>query len=466
MKLILDQNNTLHQAGLEIVRLLKKNGHRAYWVGGVVRDLVLGRSSDNLDIATDALPDEVQRLLRLGRMTPKEIGKQFGTILVICNSHKIEITTFRSEGYYSDKRHPDSVEFISNYERDALRRDLTINAMYLDPEGGHLLDPAKGLADIQRKLVRFVGNAKKRIDEDYLRMLRAVRFAVQLGFKLEKNTYAAIKTRAKLIQEVSGERIKSELDKILISENRASGFKLLEETGLLKFIFPEIAKLRRFSHQSKTYHLEGDLLDHTLLALKQLDTEDVDLGYAVLFHDSGKPMRAVRKKKPEGWVISTPGHEKTSVDIFRRYAKSLHFSKASRQKIEWAILNHSLRSPFIRDMKTRKKIELALHSFFPFLIELWKVDATANMKKNEKGELIFGEPKAWFEAKNMLRVIQSKQNLLSQIANGKFIMSHVEINPGPALGRLISSLKIKIISGEIKNISDAKIFLQNFEKRS
>jgi len=465
MRSIFPKKSKLHQAGLKIVRLLHNKGYEAYFVGGTVRDMLISRVSDNIDIATNAVPDDVESILSKGNIKHKSVGRQFGTVLAIVSGFKIEITTFRSEGFYSDKRHPDKVEFIKDFRIDAGRRDFTVNAMYYDPVKNELSDPVGGLKDIKQKIIRFVGDPKKRIDEDYLRMLRAVRFSIQLGFKVEKNTFAAIKTRAKLIQDVSGERIKQEMDKILTSKGRADGLRLLEVTGLLKFIFPEIANLRGFSHKSVNYHLEGDMLDHTILALKNMYVPDKDLAYAVLFHDAGKPLVARPKKKAEGEVISTSGHDTVSARIFNKIAKKLAFSRESRQKIEWAIKNHSLRSPFMKDMKQAKKIRLVLHPYFPFMNELWKLDATANIKRAGTTTEP-GEPKAWKEGKRLLEIVKKSQPLISTIATGNFVLKNSGIKPGPGVGNIIEDLKIKIILGEIKNPGDAKFFLKNSSKMS
>src|SRR3989338_7011151 len=240
----------------------KRSHFQAFWVGGIVRNMLMKRESDNIDIATDATPEQIEKMLNQVKIKNTSVGKQFGSILAIIHGFKIEITTFRAEGRYSDKRHPDAVEFIRDYLQDAKRRDFTINALYFDPTTKELSDPTIGIKDLGLKLLRFVGDPRKRIDEDALRMLRGVRLATQLSFKLEKNTFAAIKTRAKYIQSISGERIKAELDKILLSENRVAGLELLDKTGLLRFLIPQMEELKKFSHKSKKYHLEGNMFNH------------------------------------------------------------------------------------------------------------------------------------------------------------------------------------------------------------
>ena len=286
------EKTKLDRAGMKVVQLLQAQAFQAFWVGGIVRNQLIGKKlkvkSDNIDIASDATPDQVERILNQAKVHNKPVGKKFGSILAIVDGEKIEITTFRSEGRYSDNRHPDRVEFIQDYLIDAKRRDFTINALYFDPIKKQLYDPVGGISNLKSRILKFVGDPKKRIDEDALRMLRGVRLATQLGFKLEKNSFAAIKTRAKYIQGISGERIKAELDKILLSKNRVSGLRLLQASGLLRFIAPEISALNKVSHKSKTYHLEGNVFEHTLLVLEALKKKNLPLMYSAIFHDSGK----------------------------------------------------------------------------------------------------------------------------------------------------------------------------------
>ncbi|MBX4191848.1 MAG: CCA tRNA nucleotidyltransferase, partial [Candidatus Doudnabacteria bacterium] len=307
------KSNKLYKAGEKVVRLLNKKGNTAFFVGGVVRNDLMNRESNNIDIATDAIPEEVEKILNAENIKVKPIGKKFGSILAIVDSFPIEITTFRAEGRYTDNRHPDNVEFIKDYSVDAKRRDFTVNALYLDPQKKEILDPTeKGMKDLKAKLLRFVGDPRKRIDEDGLRMLRGVRLATQLGFKLEKNSFAAIKTRAKYIQDISVERVRAELDKILSSENRVEGIKLLDKTGLLKFIVPEFEKLKSVSHLSKYFHLEGDVFTHTLRAVELLKTDNLDVIYAVLFHDIGKVIKPEKIFKANEWRFSFKGHIRLS----------------------------------------------------------------------------------------------------------------------------------------------------------
>lgn len=222
----------IEKSGIKITKLLQAKGFVALWVGGIVRNRLLMQKTDNLDIATDALPDEVEKILKRVKIKYTSQGKHFGSIV----AGKVEITTFRSDGRSSNRRHPDEIQFIKDYLQDAKRRDFTINAFYYDPLTKQIYDPANGQKDLQLKLIRFIGDPRKRIDEDALRMLRAVRFAAQLGFKLEKNTFAAIKTRAKYLQSLSTNQINKEMSKIKLLKNQKEIQKLLKQTGLQRFL--------------------------------------------------------------------------------------------------------------------------------------------------------------------------------------------------------------------------------------
>ncbi len=454
----------LERAGLKIVQLLNKDKFQGFFVGGAVRDQILKRLSDNLDIATDALPDEVEKILKKANIYFKQIGKKFGTILAIVKGQKLEITTFRRESKYSDRRHPDQVEFIREYLDDAMRRDFTINTIYFNPVSHELFDPVNGLKDVNNKIVRFVGDPKDRIDEDALRMIRGVRLATVLDFKLEKNTFAAIKTRAKYIQTVSGERIKSELDKILLTSNAEDGIRLLDSVGLLKFVLPQFLELKKVFHNSKKYHLEGSVYDHTLLVLEN-SKKDLDLLYAALFHDIGKISTGRRIFKDGEWVNTFPGHQPASARIFREFAAKYPFSKQGRDLVDWLILRHDDRLNY-RAAKERNRIKYSLNPDFPKLVELWAADSLGNCRILENGKTGTRVSASVVVAKSLLNQIQKRQNLIERFSNGKFIISETKLSPGVRIGEISELMKIKIIDGEIKNLVDAKNFLKKFAKNT
>ena len=461
-------NTDLEKAGLKVVKLLKASNYQAFWVGGIVRNNLLKRKSDNIDIATDATPDQVEKILLKQKIKIKPVGKQFGSILAILNIFPIEITTFRSESCYSDNRHPDQVEFIKDYLNDAKRRDFTINALYFDPVTKELFDPTGGIKDLKDKLLRFIGDPKKRIDEDALRMLRGVRFATQLGFsavggpasgwKFEKNSFAAIKTRAKYIQQISGERVKAELDKILLSEKRVGGLILLDKSGLLKFIVPQIERIKNFSHKSKLYHLEGTIFDHTLLALSKAKNEGLDMLYAILFHDIGKPETGKKVLKEEGWVISTKGHAQASADIFIRFAKKLRFPRINTYRIEWLIRNHMHMVDFAT-MNVSKQLDLANNPAFGLLLKHWQYDEIATKRKNYLDDHHKKFLKSLRAGKKLLKIFLQKKKLIAKYAKGAVVMRVKKLEPGPKVGEMVNKVIVGIVLGKIKNERDLKRYL-------
>ena len=456
-------NTELEQAGLKVVKLLHASNFQAFWVGGVVRNILLKRESDNIDIATDATPDEIEDVLNRAKITHKPVGKQFGSILAIVKGWKIEITTFRAEGRYSDKRHPDEVTYIRAYIRDAARRDFTINALYLDPVKKMVYDPVNGISNLESRILKFVGDPKKRLEEDALRMLRGVRLATQLGFKLERNSFAAIKTRAKYIQGISGERIKAELDKILLSPNRVEGIRLLDQVGLLKFIIPELPEAKKYNHHSRFYHLEGDVFTHTLLVLEYIPDNDLILAYAALFHDTGKVYTRIRKLKDEGWVYGYHGHEPVSHRLFLKFAVRLKFSRQERDLVAWLIEHHGEAGLWEKYSDT-KKISYALHPDFPSLLLLWRADSMGGHKQLPDGSIGPIEPKRYREGLRVLKSIRQVRRLIEKLANGDMIMKYSNFKPSRELGQKILDVKVQIILGKIKNVSDLKKRLDKREQ--
>ncbi len=446
----------LEKAGLRVAKLLQSHKHQAFWVGGVVRNFLLKRASDNIDIATDATPDQVEAILNQVKIKNKPVGKEFGSILAIVNKQVIEITTFRSEGRYSDKRHPDQVKFVPDYLEDAQRRDFTINALYFDPANKCMYDPTNGMKDLKGKIIRFVGDARYRIDEDPLRTLRGVRLATQLGFRIENRAFAAMKNRSYLIQGIAGERIKNELDKILLSENASTGIRLFSDLGLSRWLMPELDLLKKVSHKSKFYHLEGSVFEHTLLCLDAVRKEkDLSLKYAVLFHDFGKATTGTKRQKSEGWVMSFPGHPTVSTETFQRFADRVNFPAQDRRLITWLILSHDDWTK-LKNWPAEEVIVFVLDSRFPLLNKVWGADIAGNIRKDASGS---NHIKGYRLTRKLLKTIFDKKNLLRKLANGEMIMKYSGAQPGIALGKKINDVKAQIVLGKINNVRDLKNFL-------
>lgn len=272
---------------ISIVRALRQRGHQSLLVGGCVRDLLLGREPADYDVATDASPDEVLRLFpgALG------VGAQFGVVLVPFpeGGISVEVATFRSDGLYSDGRHPDEVRFTKSAAEDVQRRDFTINGLLLDPlDGDKVLDHVGGRADLEKGIIRAIGEPRRRFAEDKLRMLRAVRFAARFGYEIEPSTFSAIRESAQQVAQVSAERIRDELTKMLTEGAARRAFELLDESGLLTVVLPEVARYKGVE-QPPQFHPEGDVWVHTLLLLAGLPAESSPtLGWGALLHDVGK----------------------------------------------------------------------------------------------------------------------------------------------------------------------------------
>src|SRR6184192_4053826 len=281
------KSSPMEKVAREVAARLRESGHIAYFAGGCVRDMVRGLIPKDYDIATDARPEAVQGLFP----HTFAVGAHFGVIIVLENGFQFEVATFRSDDEYIDGRHPSAVHF-SSPEEDARRRDFTINGMFYDPVAEEVIDLVGGRADIAAKLVRAIGDPAQRFAEDRLRMLRAVRFAAVLDYQIDKGTWDALTSNAPSINQISAERIREELVRIFLSPNRVRGWDLLDASGLMRAILPELEAMKGVL-QPEQFHPEGDVFVHTRLMLQLLPAEvSVPLVFAVLFHDVAKPVTA------------------------------------------------------------------------------------------------------------------------------------------------------------------------------
>jgi poly(A) polymerase len=354
--------------GIEIIKNLNAAGHEAYFVGGCVRDYVLNRNCKDIDIATSALPEEVQALY------PKAdfVGAKFGVNkLYFADGGQIDISTYRTEGSYSDSRRPDSVRFTKNVAEDLARRDFTMNALLMDING-NIHDRVGGGFDIANGVIRTVNQPLNRFEEDALRMLRAVRFSAQLGFEIETDTLHAIQATSPNINEISGERINEELVKILTSGRAAAGIQTLFLTGLLEYVLPEVVAMIGVEQNPK-HHPEGDVFTHTLGLLRQLPKDcSTTLALAALLHDIGKPKTfVVNDGKPTFY-----GHENVGASIARLILRRLKFSQEVIETVVVMIDQH-MRFRVVEEMKRSKVLRFVRQDNFDELLELHRMDATA-----------------------------------------------------------------------------------------
>lgn len=374
------------QTACQIVQRLRERGHAAYLAGGCVRDLLLGRPPADYDVATSATPEVVLDLF------PRTfaVGASFGVVLVATDlpgadggAEEIvtEVATFRSDGAYSDGRRPDSVRYTQSAEQDVRRRDFTINGMLLDPArlapGGDVssavLDYVGGREDLHARRIRAIGDPSRRFAEDKLRMLRAVRFAARLGFSIENATLQAIQTAAGGIEQVSRERVREELTRMLTEGAARRALELLDRTGLLRFALPEVARLQGVE-QPPQYHPEGDVWTHTLLLLEQLPAGcSATLAWGALLHDIGKP--ATFRRAPDR--IRFDGHVEVGVRIAEEICQRLRMSNAETEQIAALVANH-MRFGDVRKMRASTLKRFFRLAQFQEHLELHRMDCLAS----------------------------------------------------------------------------------------
>lgn len=453
------------EAVIKIIIKLKNAGFEAFLVGGAVRDLILGRKIKDYDIATSAKPEEIEKLFE----NTKPVGKEFGVILVIEDGQPFEVATFRSDVSYSDNRRPDKVAW-SNPKEDASRRDFTVNALFLDlvqsnkplviqeirqePDHlkaitnfGDIIDYVGGLSDVEDKLIKFVGDAQERINEDHLRIIRAIRFKAVLDFQYAHRTEEILKENVSQIKTVSAERIQFEFDRILESSNRAKAIIEMDNFGILNLIIPELEALKTID-QSKKFFQSGNIFDHTMLVLSHLPEEvEADIAWAGLLHDVGKPktlsMGYDRKKR---WTEKFHNHNVIGAEMAKIILKRLKFSKERIERICWLIDNHQM-PPQILTMRVGRQKRWLLDQRLPDLLVLHKADAQGKEKKVYLG---------WHDqVKAIMEEELQKPPPPPRLLDGHEIMSHFKLLPGPEIGRLIKIVEEAQWEDEIKTKEEA-----------
>ncbi len=366
---MLDLKQGSAAAAFGIAKRLKDAGHTAYFAGGCVRDHLMKKTPEDFDIATTADPDTVEKLFK--KTVP--VGKQFGVILVVEDGKNYEVATFRHEGSYKDGRHPSSVSF-TDPEEDAKRRDFTVNGLFYDPFNAKVIDYVGGEADIKKKVIRAIGDAEKRFEEDKLRMLRAVRFASSLGFDIESKTWEALRSHAAKIHQVSPERIRDEIVKILTRPHAGEGLMLLSDSGLLKEILPEIEAMKGVE-QPPQFHPEGDVFIHTKLLLDKLENPTPALALGALFHDVGKPPTFAVREEDQRIIFyeHAPIGARMTETIMRR----LHFSKDEIEAV-CALVDNHMKFANVQQMRSGKLKRFVTRPTFEDELELHKIDCQSS----------------------------------------------------------------------------------------
>ncbi|HTQ54870.1 MAG TPA: CCA tRNA nucleotidyltransferase [Bryobacteraceae bacterium] len=424
---------TSEELARSIVARLRASGHQAYLVGGCVRDLLLGRTPKDFDVATEARPDRITELFERS----EQVGAHFGVVLVRENTAQVEVATFRSDASYSDGRRPDAVCFEASPRQDVMRRDFTINALLLDPDTNEVLDFAGGRADLSRRLIRAIGDADARFREDHLRLIRAVRFAARLGFEIEPQTLAALQRLHRLILRVAPERIRDELVRILTEGGARRGFELLDATGLLGDLLPEVAAMKGVA-QPPEFHPEGDVWTHTLLLLERLRSPTPTLAMGALLHDVGKPpaFRVADR-------IRFDGHVEEGVRLARGILGRLRFSNEQAEMIEALIANH------MRFKDTGKMRESTLKRFlrmenFAEHLELHRLDCLASNGRLETYKRVCARLAEMGEEELRPKLLLSGRDLIE-----------AGYQPGPQFATMLAALEDAQLEGRVKNRDEA-----------
>ncbi|NQU83619.1 MAG: CCA tRNA nucleotidyltransferase [Parcubacteria group bacterium] len=438
----------LEIAAQEVITKLRAKKHEAYFAGGYVRDIKLGLIPHDIDIATSAKPDAVEKLFK--KTVPT--GKAFGVIRVREKGYWFEVATFRIDLPNGDARHPGGVKFTSAKE-DAARRDFTVNALFYNPTKGEITDYVGGLDDLEKKELKFIGSAQKRINEDHLRLLRAVRFKTALNFKMSKKDLDVIKKNKEKIQTVSAERIQDELTKMLIHPTRAKAIKELKKLGLLKEVLPEVQKMHGVK-QPPQFHSEGDCLKHTIMALENIpDAVSPEIAWAVLLHDIGKPPTQRTPEKHGTDRIRFSGHDVVGERMTKDVLVRLKFSRKKIERITWLVKNH-LRLIQIKEMKKAKQRRLLQHPYFSDFMKLSYADISAT--------LCNGKPnyKDYDYALKLLEEEQKRpdKEKKEKIINGHEIMKHFKIKPGIRIGKILNMVHDAYLEGKLIAGDKEKIF--------
>ncbi len=425
------------ETAVEIARRLQAAGFAAFWVGGCVRDFLLGREPQDYDIATDAKPEQVEKLFK--KTIP--VGRKFGVMIVVENKQQFQVATFRAEADYRDGRRPEKVVFASA-EADALRRDFTVNGLFYNPATEKIHDWVGGEKDLRAKIIRTIGAPEERFAEDHLRLLRAVRFAAQLDFEIEPGTFAAIKSHAPKIKLISAERIRDELLKLFQPPHAARGLVLLCDSGLLEQILPELAATVS-CEQSPDYHPEGSVFEHIKLMLEKLPLgADESLPWAVLFHDIAKPVTAERDAATG--AIHFYGHEKVGAEMARAILNRLRFPKRQIDEIVACVLHH-MQFKDVKQMRKATLRRLLLRETFPLELALHRLDCLGSHGDLELYDFLIQQAEE----------LKKKPAIRPPLLTGEDLIK-LGMKPGPAMGALLNEIREKQLADELKTSRQAK----------
>jgi poly(A) polymerase len=425
---------------------LRHSGHQALLVGGGVRDLLLGREPADYDVTTDATPEQVVRLF------PESVavGAQFGVILIPRDGFKVEVATFRADVGYSDGRHPDSVVYSKTPQEDVQRRDFTINGLLMRHDTGEVLDFVGGQADLAAKVIRAIGEPERRFTEDKLRMMRTVRFAARFGFEIEAATFRAIRRHTAEVRQVSPERLREELTKLLTAGAARRAFELLDETWLLQQVLPEIGAMKGVE-QPPQYHPEGDVWIHTLLMLEGLPVDAPStLAWGVLLHDVGKPP-TFQSAAETGDRIRFNNHVEVGVRMAEAICKRLRFSNEDAEQI-LALVDHHMKFAAVEEMRPSTLKKFVRLPRFEEHLALHRLDCLSSHRHLESYDFV----------KRFLDVTPPEQVRPERFLTGDDLQA-MGFRPGPLFARILRALEDGQLEGQIRTREEAEAYvLSNF----
>ena len=434
-------SRSLETTARAVVQRLQDAGFTALYAGGSVRDRLMGVTPHDYDIATDAKPAEVQALF------PRTfaVGAHFGVIVVLEGRFEFQVASFRADGLYLDGRRPESVTF-STPEQDAQRRDFTVNGLFFDPVADRLIDYVGGQRDIGARLLRAIGDPAARFAEDRLRMLRAVRFATVLGFEIDPATWQAVCENSNAIHEVSAERIREELVKIFLHPRRVRGFDLLDESGLLREILPEIEALKG-CEQPPQFHPEGDVFKHTRIMLGLLPAEvSVPLVCSVLFHDIGKPRTFATD--PDG-RIRFSGHDKLGAHMTEDLMLRLRFSRAEIDATVEAVAQHMVFKD-VQQMRVAKLKRFMARPHFTDEMELHRVDCTSSHGMLDNYDFL----------RTKREEFANEPLIPPPLITGRDLMS-LGLKPSPLFTEILERVQSRQLEGALSSREDALAFVRS-----
>ncbi len=432
-------DSTAGRLARDVIGRLKAARHQAYLAGGCVRDLLLGREPRDYDVATDARPEQVVEMFPQAQL----VGAHFGVVLVRDQGAEVEVATFRSDHVYRDGRRPAGVEFENDPRQDAVRRDFTINGLLLDPETRQVLDFVGGRADLQSKLIRAIGDAAMRFGEDHLRMLRAIRFAARLNFEIEPGTFSAMERLHEKILRISAERVRDELVRILTEGGARRGFELLDRSGLLGDILPEVAAMKGVP-QPPEFHPEGDVWTHTLMMLEGMRSPSAALAMAVLLHDVGKPSTFRVADR-----IRFDGHAEAGARMAAGIMARLRFPNAEIRLVEALVENHLRFKDVTRMRESKLKRFLRMEAFEEHL-ELHRLDCVMSHGLLDHYEF----------AARKFREAPRDQLQPPRLITGNELIAAGYV-PGPAFSRMLGAAEDAQLEGQIHTAAEAMALVRS-----